>query len=62
MYTAIDYRVVTHMSLDHFHSSLPHLGNDSWDIHYLLYLKLLQNVINCNKCTSSTNAGTEEKQ
>ena len=53
--------VVTHRSLNHLHSSLSHLGDDSWDIHYLLFLQLLQNVVNSNKRTSTTNASTEAK-
>ena len=47
---------MTHRSLNHLHSSLSHLGDDSWDIHYLL-----QNVVNGNKRTSTTNASTEAK-
>ena len=57
----IKARVVTHRSLDHFHSSLSHLGYSSWDIHYLFYLQLLQNVVNGNKCTSTAYASTEAK-
>ena len=52
---AIDL-LVSHRILDHFHSSLPHLGNGSRDICYFLYLKLFQKVVNSNKCTSTTNA------
>ena len=38
--------VVTHRSLNHFHSSLSHLGDGSWDIHYLLFSKRLLVAIN----------------
>ena len=46
------------MSLNHLHSSLSHLGDDSWDVHYLLFLKLLKNVVNGNIRTSTTNPST----
>ena len=50
---------VTHRSLNHFHSSLSHLGDGSWDVYYLFFLQLLQNVVNGNECTSTTYSSTE---
>ena len=49
----------THMSLDHLHSSLSDLGDGSWDIYHILFLYLLQNVVNGNKCTCATHTSTE---
>ena len=45
------------MSLDHFHSSLSDLGDGSWDVHHLLFLYLLQDVVNDNECTCATHTG-----
>ena len=46
------------MSWNHFHFSLSDLGDGSWDVHYLLFLYLLQNVVNDNECTCATHTNT----
>ena len=46
------------MSLDHLHSLLSDLGDGSWDVHHLLFLYLLQNIVNHNKCTCATHTST----
>ena len=46
------------MSWDHFHSSLPNLGDGSWDVHHLLFLYLLQDVVNDDECTCATHTRT----
>ena len=51
-------RKLSYMSLDHLHSFLPDLCDGSWDVHYLLFLYLLQNVVNNNKCTGSAHTST----
>ena len=48
----------SHISLDHLHSSLSYLGDGSWDVHYLLFPYLLQDVINSNECTCATHTST----
>ena len=46
------------MCLDHLHSSLPDFGDGSWDVHHLLFLYLLQDIVNGNECTCSTYTST----
>ena len=46
------------MCLDHFHSSLSDLGDGFWDVHHLLFLYLLQDVVNGNECTCLTHTST----
>ena len=48
------------MSLDHFHSSLSDLGDGSWDVHHLLFVYLLQDVVDHNKCTCATHTSTAQ--
>ena len=48
----------THRSLHHPHSLLSDSGDGSWDVHHLLFLYLLQNVVNHYKCTCATHTGT----
>ena len=51
----------THIVLNHFHSSLSDLGDDSWDVHHLLFLYLLQNVVKSYISTRAPNASTVNK-
>ena len=52
----------THVSLYHLHSLLSDLGDGSWDVHHLLFLYLLKEVVNDNKCTGPTHASTAAKE
>ena len=52
----------SHVSLDHFHSSLSDLGDGSWDVHHLLFLYLLQDVVYGNECTCATHTSTGYKE
>ena len=48
----------THIIQNHFHSSLSDLGNGSWDVHHLLFLYLLQDIVNGYKSTCAPNTST----
>ena len=53
-WTATETDSCTHVSLDHLHSLMSDLGDGSRDVHQLLFLYLLKNVIYHNKCTCAT--------
>ena len=52
----------THVSLYHLHSLLSDLGDGSWDVHHLLFLYLLKNIVYHDKCTCPTHTSTAAKE
>ena len=48
----------THMSLYHLHPSLSDFGDGSWNVNHLLFLYLLQYIVNGNECTCATHTST----
>ena len=57
-----DKLISTHMSLDHFHSFFSDLGDGSRDVHHLLFLYLLQDVVDDNECTCATHTSAGYKE
>ena len=45
----------THRSLRHLHALVPHLVDDSCNVHHLLLLDLLQDIVNADEGTSMPN-------
>ena len=48
-----------HWSLHHHHALVPHLVDGSCNVHHLLLLDLLQDIVNANEGTSATNTSTK---
>ena len=48
----------THRSLHHLHALVPHLVDGSCNVHHLLLLDLLQDIVNADEGTSTTNTST----
>ena len=45
--------VQTYWSLDHLHALVPHLVDGSCNVHHLLLLDLLQDIVHANEGTSA---------
>ena len=45
-------------SLDHLHALVPHLVDGSCNVHHLLLLDLLQDIVNADEGPSATNTST----
>ena len=48
----------TYHGLDHLHTLVSHLVDGSCNVHHLLLLDLLQDIVNADESTSTTNTST----
>ena len=51
---------LTHRSLDHLHALVPHLVDGSCNVHHLLLLDLLQDIVNTDEGAGTTHTSTVE--
>ena len=50
--------VTTYWSLDHLHALMPQLIDGPCNVHFVFLLDLLQNIVNANESTSTSNTST----